>query len=347
MLEVIADPDGSINPGHDGIRRLSRLFRHSLTAGQLHPLLQVMQRRGGVPGGFQVAPVETLVRESTSASARIDVSELRQRIVQLPSLPQAVLDVMRLLGDEEASTADIAGSIEHDQALTARTLRIANSAFYGVPGRIGTIRNAIGILGLRTVGTLLTTAAVSAQFASSKCPEFHFGMFWRHAIATALTARGLARQLRMDEDLAFTAGLLHDIGRLALASQFPAETGQVLRYARDADLPTLDAERSVLGIDHLAVGVLIATHWHFPPAVVVAIEHHHAPGPGTAPTIVDIVHVADAFAHGLDPSSSPDEMVPPVELAAWGRLGLSVTQCLPILESTSSGVTGLCEALAL
>jgi len=172
-------------------------------------------------------------------------------------------------------------------------------------------------------------------------------VFWRHAIATALTARGMAQQLRMDEDIAFTAGLLHDIGRLALATQFPAETGQVLRYALEADLPTLDAERRVLDIDHLAVGVLIATHWHFPPAVVAAIEHHHAPAPGTAPTIVDIVHVADAFAHGLDPSASPDESVPSVDLAAWGRLGLSVPQCLAVLESSASGVTGLCEALAL
>jgi len=359
MSEVQLHSDGSIKPEHgpevtvtvadelDGVQRLSRLFRHSMQAGQIHPLLQVMQRRAGVQGGFRAAPIGAPLRPPALASARIDVNVLRQRIVQLPSLPQAVLEVMALLGNEEASTADIADRIEHDQALTARTLRIANSAFYGVPGRIGTIRNAIGILGLRTVGTLLTTAAVSAQFSSAKCPEFQFGVFWRHAIATALTARGLAQQLRMDEDTAFTAGLLHDIGRLALATQFPAETRQVLRCANEADLPMLEAERRVLDIDHLAVGVLIATHWHFPPIVVAAIEHHHAPGPGSVPSIVDIVHVADAFAHGLDPSASPDEMVPPVELAAWGRLGLTVPQCLAILESTSAGVTGLCEALAL
>jgi len=287
------------------------------------------------------------LRQPLVAAVCIDVSLLRQRIIQLPSLPQAVLDVMTLLGDEDASIGDIAERIERDQALTARTLRIANSAFYGVPGRIGTIRNAIGVLGLRTVGTLLTTAAVSAQFASAHCPEFQFGVFWRHAIATALTARGMAQQLRMDENIAFTAGLLHDIGRLALATQFPAETGQVLRYAADADLPVLDAERRVLQTDHLAVGVLIATHWHFPPAVVAAIEHHHAPIAGSAPTIVDLVHVADAFAHGLDPSANADETVPAVDLLAWGRLGLSVPQCLTVLESTASGVAGLCEALAL
>jgi putative nucleotidyltransferase with HDIG domain len=331
----------------DGVQRLSRLFRHSLVAGQVHPLLHVMRCRAGVKGGVQVPQVGASFHPPASTSARIDVDVLRQKIVQLPSLPQAVLDVMTLLGDEHASTAEFADRIERDQALTARILRIANSVFYGVAGRIGTIRTAISVLGLRTVGTLLTTAAVSAQFATAKCPEFQFGVFWRHAIATSLTARGIAQQLRMDADIAFTAGLLHDIGRLALAAQFPAETGQVLRCSREADVSALEAERRVLDFDHVAVGVLVATHWHFPPAVVAAIEHHHAPGAAAAPTIEDVVHVADAFAHGLDPSSSADEMVPPVDLASWGRLGLSVPQCLAILESTSREVAGLCEALAL
>jgi len=357
MLEIIEHCDDSTSPEDvpeaatgevERSQRLCRLFRHSLTAGQVHPLVHVMLRHGDVQGGLQV-PRGTSAHGTLplAASARIDPGVLRQRIVQLPSLPQAVLDVMRILGDDDASTSDVADRIERDQALTARTLRIANSAFYGVPGRIGTIRNAIGILGLRTVGTLLTTAAVSAQFASAKCPEFQFGMFWRHAIATALMARGLARQLRLDEDIAFTAGLLHDIGRLALATQFPIETGKALRYARDMDVPILDAERQLLDTDHLAVGVLIASQWRFPALVVAAIEHHHAPGPGTAPTIVDVVHVADAFAHALDPSASAEEAVPSVDLQAWGRLELSVSQCLPVLATTITGVAGLCEALAL
>jgi putative nucleotidyltransferase with HDIG domain len=357
MSEIMVDPAEAVTPDDGaggaaadegvGARNLSLLFRHSLMAGQIHPLLQVMQRRAGLPGGFLAPPSAAPLRPPPPARVHIDMAELRQRIVQLPSLPQVVLDVVELLGHEDANIDDIAARIERDQALTARTLRIANSAFYGVPGRIGTIRSAVGILGLRTVGTLLTTAAVSGRFATAKCPAFQFGVFWRHAIATALTARGLARQLRLDEDIAFTAGLLHDIGRLALAAQYPLEMEQVLRYARDADLPMLDAERCVLDVDHLGVGVLLATHWHFPPAVVAAIEHHHAPRPGVAPSIADIVHVANAFAHALNPSACADEMVPAVELAAWGRLALSVPQCLEIMESTSAGLAGLCEALSL
>ncbi|MEO8808319.1 MAG: HDOD domain-containing protein, partial [Burkholderiaceae bacterium] len=215
------------------VQHLSRLFRHSLRAGQIHPLLHVMQRRAGVQGGVHAPLAEAPLRRPAGASMHIDANVLRQKIVRLPSLPQAVLDVMRLLATEGVRTSEITARIERDQALTARTLRIANSAFYGVPGRVATIHNAIGILGLRTVGTLFTTAAVAAQFRATACPEFEFGRFWRHAIATALVARGLAQKLRMDEDVAFTAGLLHDIGRLAMATQFPVETGQVLREARE------------------------------------------------------------------------------------------------------------------
>jgi len=357
MFGVTGHPEKSIPREHDldmmaadgagEVQHLSRLFRHSLRAGQIHPLLHVMQRRAGLQSGVQVALTEAPPRGPAGPSAHIDANLLRQKIVRLPSLPQAVLDVMRLLASEDATTSQITARIERDQALTARTLRIANSAFYGVPGRVATIHTAIGILGLRTVGTLFTTAAVSAQFTAAACPEFEFGRFWRHAIATALLARGLAQQLRMDEDVAFTAGLLHDIGRLAMATQFPAETGQVLRYAHEADLLTLDAEGEMLDTDHVAVGVLIATHWHFPPAVIAAIEQHHVPVQSTAPAIADVVHVADAFAHALDPSASDDEMVPPVDLSAWARLGLAAAPCLVVLESTAAGVAGLCEALSL
>jgi putative nucleotidyltransferase with HDIG domain len=330
-------------------QRLRFLFRHSLAAGCAHPLLHVMEQRGGVQVGLLAQAAEVLPRRPAPAPAGVDVEVLRRSIGNLPSLPRAVHDVMALLQNDQANIDDVAECIERDPALTARTLRIANSAFYGVSGRVGTIRNAIGVLGLRTVATLLTTAAVSAQFAPAACPEFAFAGYWRHAIATAIIARALACHLRMDDDIAFTTGLLHDIGRLALASNFPEQTEQALRYAREADVPALEAERTVLERDHVAVGALISLHWRLPPAVAEAIEQHHAPAAGAErlPTLADVLHMANALAHGLDPSHSAGEMVPAVDLAAWGRVGLSIPQCVAILDAALSQVEGLCEALAL
>src|SRR5437868_5804702 len=139
MLDLLDHGGGPTSPeplpdtaaGNAERERLCRLFRHSLLAGQVHPLLHVMQRHGDVQGGLQVSRSTVASASVPVASARIDAAVLHQRIIQLPSLPQAVLDVMRLLGHEDARTADIADCIERDQALMARTLRIANSAFYG------------------------------------------------------------------------------------------------------------------------------------------------------------------------------------------------------------------------
>ncbi|MEO8057095.1 MAG: HDOD domain-containing protein [Burkholderiales bacterium] len=345
----LAPGPGDVAPPSTGAQRLSWLFRHSLRAGQVHPLLHVLRQRADVHGALLETRAAARPAVQVPKPAHIDIEELRRKLRELPSLPQVVLDVMTLLRDEEVSAAAVADRIERDQALAAQTLRIANSAFYGVPGRIGTIRNAINVIGLRTVSSLLTTAAVATRFSTTTCPEFEFGTYWRHAIATAIAARGLAVQLRMDENLAFTAGLLHDIGRLALAVQFPAEMGRALRYARDADVPALDAEREILGADHIGAGVLLATYWHFPASVVSAIEHHHMPTrtASAKPTLTDVVHVADAIAHGLDPSQGANETVPSTEVSAWDRLTLSVPQYLAVLDTTAAGVAGLCEALAL
>jgi putative nucleotidyltransferase with HDIG domain len=236
--------------------------------------------------------------------------------------------------------------------MAARTLKLANSAFYGVAGRVATIRDAVHLLGRRTLASLLTTAAVSAQFGPTPVnPHFTFARFWRHALGTALAAQAIARELGHDEELAFTAGLLHDIGQLALATHFPVEFGAVGAAAAAADLPSRPAELAVLGLDHAAVGTLIAQHWRFPGHVAQAIAQHHTPQPDAAhprsASLADVVHVADAIAHALNLSGADDEAVPDVDMPAWTRLGLSPSTCLRLFERTETGVASLCQALGV
>lgn len=283
--------------------------------------------------------------------AVIDPALLRQRVSELPALPQAVMEVLAILRSENARTEDCAERIARDQSMTARTLRLANSAFYGVPGRVATIRDAVHLLGRRTLGSLLTTAAVSAQFGACHCPGFDFGVFWRHALGVAIAAQAIAHELALDEDLAFTSGLLHDIGRLALAAHFPTEQAAVMAHARAADVPMLEAEHAVLALDHTQVGAMIASHWRFPEAVVQAITQHHAPtaarAPGPLASMADVVHVADAMTHALDLSHCDNEAVPELDELAWERLALKPTHCLRVFERTEAGVAALCQALSL
>ena len=216
----------------------------------------------------------------------IDQPGLARQINRLPMLPRAVIEALRILRDDAANADACADHITRDQALTARTLRLANSAFYGLPGRVGTIRHALDVLGRRTLGALVTTAAVATQVSPSNCPGFDFKACWRHALGAAIAAESLAIELGRDTGLAFSAGLLHDIGRLALVTFFPAQMGAVLAAARAQDLPQRQVERQQLGVDPTQVGGMIAAHWHFPPAVVTAIVDHHAAQPADLAAMV-------------------------------------------------------------
>ena len=154
----------------------------------------------------------------------IERQQLTLRVRELPALPKAAMDALDALRDDDTSSDHCGELIGRDQALAARTLRLANSAFYGVAGRVGSVRDAVNLLGRRPLGSMITLATVAQQFKADNCPLFSFGSFWRHAIAVALCSRGVARELGHDGEQAFTLGLLHDIGRVALAAHLRASS---------------------------------------------------------------------------------------------------------------------------
>ena len=147
---------------------------------------------------------------------------LMSTVRELPALPAVVLELIDLLGREGVAAEQLVAKISHDQALTAKTLRLANSSFYGMPRKVSRVSDAISVLGLRTVRTVVTAAAVTGSFAPPRCEGFDFVAFWRHAIGTAVCARLLATGMKVDPEAAFTAGLLHDLGHLVLAAVSPS-----------------------------------------------------------------------------------------------------------------------------
>jgi putative nucleotidyltransferase with HDIG domain len=268
-----------------------------------------------------------------------------ERLRELPPMPQVVLDLQAALAKEDVSLDAVAQTVSHDQALAAKTLRIANCSFYGVPSRVVSIRQAIGILGLRSVSTLVLAAAVSDRFPNIACPGFDLGRYWRHSVAVALCSREIARRLRLDTDAAFTAGLLHDLGRLVMASQTPQQLERVYIRRDELDVPMLEAERDALGSDHAQLGAEVGLRWRFGSEIVNAMRLHHEPPAASSATIVDIVHVADNVSHALNLAQDPAEIVPELDAAAWNRMGLSQAQWFTVFENTEAELDGLCEAL--
>jgi putative nucleotidyltransferase with HDIG domain len=277
---------------------------------------------------------------------------LRKRVSELPAMPRAVQDVLAALRKDDATADECADRIARDLALTAQTLRLANSAFYGVAGRVASVRNAVRVLGLRTLETLLEAAALVNRFPNHASTPLHGATFWRNSIGTAIAARTMAAELRLDANVAFTAGMLHDIGLLALATHFPDQFAQAQALQQAEKLPPLQAERLSLGTDHAEVGALVARHWHYPPAIVDAIaqhhQHHQYQQPVRIPTITQIVQVANHIAPLADqPAGERNQPLPQPIDAAWTALGLNATQFQHVSKQTALGVESLCQALGV
>lgn len=284
----------------------------------------------------------------STAQRPIARDELLAALRDLPPLPSVVLELVESLGHEELSAAQYAAKISRDQALAAKTLRLANSSFYGRGRQVHSVAEAISVLGLRTVRGVVTAAGLAGSFR--RHPGFDHNAFWRHSIGSALCAQALAAELRRDDaDLAFTVGLLHDIGRLALASAFAPAYAEVERWRREQDCTDGDAERAVLGIDHAEVGGLIARQWNFAPAIVDAIRHHHepphAPPDAAGVTLTGIAHVADAIAHALGLAGDADEAVPALVLPVWAACRLDDAACMRLFARTEAQFDTVCEAL--
>ena len=277
---------------------------------------------------------------------KLSISEAVKTIqTHLPPLPEIVADLLGSMGQENIDIDTLSEKLSHDQALVATTLRLANSSFYGMPHRVTSIREAFAILGLKSVRTLITAAAVTQGFIANHHTADEIEKNWRHSIAVAVCAKALARQLHFDQEQAFTAGLLHDIGKLVLAIYFPLQYQATLVHRSTQDCTSFQAERAVLGIDHAVVGQALAGHWKFPLEMQLAIGNHHAPEEAGHSPLISLVHVADAIVHALDLALDEDEMVPPVSPAAWNSLGIGQDAFLQVFDETEQQFDEMCQIL--
>lgn len=273
------------------------------------------------------------------------LSDVVKGIRDLPSPAPVVMELIRSFEQEDISTHAVADKVSRDQALAAKTLRIANSSFYGLQRKVTTIPQAITVLGFDSVRTLIVSAGVLDAFAKNRNDAFDISAFWRHSIGTALCSKFLARALNLNQDQAFISGLLHDIGRLVLATCFAEHYAQVIAYRNTHDCFTQDAERAVLGFEHGMVGKTLSEHWKFPPLVQRAISDHHQPLTQDLGGITSVVHVADAIVHGLDLGGDEHDLVPPLSDAVWKSLQVAPGMLAVVFRETENEFEGACRVL--
>ena len=264
---------------------------------------------------------------------RLSFEHIIRQIQELPSLPVVVLELLSSMDQDDTDVHVLAQKIELDQGLAAKTLRIANSSFYGMQSKVTSIPQAVSVLGFHSIRTVVTACALTGSFAPVS-GGFDFQAFWRHSLATAIAARLLAPHLRVNPETAFTAGLLHDLGTLVLVTRFPAEHALVRSYRQAHDCQMAEAELAVIGIDHAQVGSALAAYWKFPEAIQQAVADHHAIDRLEAGGLPLAVHMANAVALALDLAGVDDALVPPLSPTGWRSIALDEPAWLALLEQT-------------
>lgn len=275
----------------------------------------------------------------------ISVTEVIKQIRDLPSPPILVAELLSSFEEANLSMAALAEKVSHDQALAAKTLRLANSSFYGLSRKVNTIQQAITILGVDTVRALIVAAGVTEEFQSVMHSSFNVERFWRHSVGTAVCAQQIARVNELSQNYAFVCGLLHDIGKLVLVTRFPIQYQAVLTHREQQDCRMLDAERAVLGIDHTVVGRLLAENWKFPLQMQRAIANHHAPDPQASGDLSSVVHAANIIVHALDLAEEKNDIVPEIDEKAWKGLNLNAADLRQIFRDTEEQFNEACQIL--
>lgn len=247
------------------------------------------------------------------------IKKITESIIGLPTLPTVVSKMIQLVDNPRTSAASLAKLISSDQALTARILKLANSAYYGFPREISTVNMAIVVLGFNTVKDMGLSLSVFDAFKNIKgTGNFDVSRFWQHSIACGIASRMLTRSHRTRyAGEAFVAGLLHDIGKVILNQYFHDEFMEIIRLASSGTEFDI-AELEVIGTGHAQIGAWLAEKWNLPKIISSAILYHHNPWDSSDERLFNaIITLSDYLCHVSDYSYSGRSSPPMLQASMW------------------------------
>lgn len=251
-------------------------------------------------------------------------AELTRNLPSLSTLPAVMGELQRAINDPEATLEVFGKIIEKDPDLTARILRIANSAFYGLQSKVETVVQALSLIGVGELKQLLSGGSVVEYFQNIPPEVLNMKSFWQHSVASGIAARELASQCRvLEPERFFVAGLIHAIGRLVLLLKAPDAYLAVLQTHRKTQEPLHEVEKEMLGYTHAEVGSELLLQWNFPHTLRFAVRYQHAPG-STASAFLEaaIVHTAVFIAESMQLGNSGETLIPPLNTTSFDKIGL-------------------------
>jgi len=241
-----------------------------------------------------------------------DISQLIQNTQFLPPAFQIVPRLMLLLdSSDENNNEEVAELIRVDPGLTADVLRVCNSAVYSGAYRVETLMEAIMRIGLREVYRVVMNVIASPVMSSLSAGQGREETnLWNHSLAVATGAQMLGRDKGVNEEVAFTTGLLHDVGKVVLSQAAEGQYGQILKEAREKQRSVTSVEKEKLGMDHAEAGGRLLGRWNFSQNVVAAVRFHHHPlGAGEHKPLAAVIHTANLIAFHINQGSGHESYV--------------------------------------
>jgi len=205
-----------------------------------------------------------------------NIKKTIETIRELPTLPLVANKINAILHDPKSSVSDLSKIIEKDQSITAKLLKLVNSAHYGLPQKVNNINQAIALLGYRNISYIVMTLSVFDTLKNLESKSFDRRKFWVHSIAVGILSQKLAKECDylLVEDI-FTSGLLHDLGKVFLDGFMHEEFEAIINKAEKDGIAFIDAEHELFDVDHTMVGEWMARTWRLPLHVIAGIKHHH------------------------------------------------------------------------
>jgi putative nucleotidyltransferase with HDIG domain len=238
-----------------------------------------------------------------------DVKRILDKIKKLPPMPEVVGKILRISDDPSISANEIINIIKYDQNITANILRLCNSSYYSLSRTISSLNEAVVLLGNKTLFNVILASVSSGMLnKQNKGYLLEKGKLWEHSVSCAILSKELARRVKFEDDqLAYSTGLMHDAGKVALDNFLVEKAEEIIGRVNEQKEEFTDIENDIFGMSHAEVGAILAENWKFPKAIINGIRYHHTPEQAKEDIeLVSIIHVADSmsvmfgFGSGID-----------------------------------------------
>ena len=263
------------------------------------------------------------------------LKKLIDRNILLPEIPSIVFELNEVIANPLSTADQMAQVINKSPSLTAQLLRIVNSSFYGLPARVERVSLAVTLIGTRELSALAMGISIMSLFRKIPSRLLNMQLFLQHSLACGIVSRLLAanKTMRQTEQM-FTAGLLHDLGRLVTFIYFPNEILACMGQAAQDHVTLATAEKRLFGCHHGQIGMHMLHQWRLPVSLENNVCFHHEPTEAPDPTSAALIHVADLLVNALGIGSSGERCVPPLDSQAWEASGLSADCFETVVQQT-------------